>query len=94
MPGGRVGRRVSIRFAARVALCVVTTAGSFTYARSARLLQAAKRLQCFYPLFLTGVLVMTATKAETGANVFGQALDNLRKAAETNLEVQQDLFRQ
>ncbi|MFV2067012.1 MAG: hypothetical protein ACC645_08520 [Pirellulales bacterium] len=37
---------------------------------------------------------MSATKTEAGANVFGEAIDNLRKAAETNLEVQQDLFRQ
>lgn len=37
---------------------------------------------------------MTATKAEAGANVFAEVLDNFRKAAETNLQVQQDLFRQ
>jgi hypothetical protein len=35
-----------------------------------------------------------ATQTESVSNVFEQAFDNLRKTAEANLEMQQELFRQ
>jgi hypothetical protein len=35
-----------------------------------------------------------ATQTESITNVFEQALDSLRKAAESNIEMQQELFRQ
>jgi hypothetical protein len=35
-----------------------------------------------------------ATKTESATNVFEQVFDNLRKTAESNIEMQQELFRQ